>query len=251
MPEKPFSRDKRHKLVSIGWNQSSSGPQFERTKKRLQRLKLYIDDIYKSDILVSDEMRKKAKLNVYYELRSKAEARDFQRQKELLKRTIKLTNIQRKIAQQKAELILGNKKNVMRFDNLARMLTEIGLDDSFQYAGATRGMEGVHLADSDLSPKSIMRYFMQSTVSKVTDWSELAKYNAVAYFDPNVFDSSYHYHDGYEWGKIKKDVKHPVMAVQVMHWDPKVLAAFTKGMLKIVPDNPIAVFDLYGNVFFP
>jgi len=251
MPKKPFTKEQRARINSIDDSFFVSKISVPRTIKREARMDLFRDLTEGSDRFISDEMRKNPKWLLYSRLREKAEARDFQRQRELLRTTIKTTERQRKIALDKAKLILENKQNVIRLDNLARMLTEIGVGNAFSYNEVARGQKGVLSLVLSSSPRSLIRYFRSKFVNKVADWGGLAKYSAIAYFDPQIFESIGIKRLGYEWGQIRKDIKSPVLAVQVMHWDPKVLAGFTKGMLKIIPDNPIAVFDLYGNLFFP
>jgi len=55
----------------------------------------------------------------------------------------------------------------------------------------------------------------------------------------------------HEWGYIKNTPNSAVLGIQIFDPDPRTLYQFTKAMLKIRPNDPIVVFDVYGEVFFP
>jgi hypothetical protein len=51
------------------------------------------------------------------------------------------------------------------------------------------------------------------------------------------------------WGRVPKS--NSVLAVQVFHSNPDKLIELTKAMIKRRPHDPIAIFDAYGNLFYP
>ena len=50
---------------------------------------------------------------------------------------------------------------------------------------------------------------------------------------------------------LRKKESPAVLGVMILDPDPKVLLEFAKAMAKRRPNDPLVIFDLYGNVFYP
>jgi hypothetical protein len=55
----------------------------------------------------------------------------------------------------------------------------------------------------------------------------------------------------WRWGRVNDIGRHPILAFQVIDADPKALLAATRSMLKRRRNDPVAVFDIYGRLFYP
>jgi len=257
IPWKPFTPLDRHKMTSYDMNVTNYSGSKEaeqinlRTQKRMDRQDRFFKQMLGRGRYDPDPEPKgwelHPKIKKYYQLKSESERRAYLRESERLKAKLWPTQKQVEVAKEKAEVILQEQNNVIRLDNLARMLTELSLEAPFETNEIARGQKGVLKLRS--APKQITTYFIRGFATEVAQGGNFAKYNAVAYFKPVPLSYENGGHMGFKWGRLKED--HKLYAVQVMHWDPKVLAGFTKGMLKKRPNDPIAVFDLYGNRFFP
>ncbi len=178
-------------------------------------------------------------------------ARAFVTQAAKLRKRLNVDAVQRKIANRKLKLLGSQVHKVVRLDNLGRVMTELGREDSFAGKQAAKGEGGVFEYPRKSSPENNASYFYRSTAHKLTQWSELAKYDAVAYLEPSAIGKTFPGHLNWEWGNVKDIGRNPIHAVQVIHWDPNVLFQFTKGMLKKRPKDPVAILDVYGRQFFP
>jgi hypothetical protein len=192
------------------------------------------------------------------EMQAKNRAKAFANELIRLRKFIPLTKPQQQAAEQKWKLLTAQKPIVLRTDNLARALTEIGKKDAFAhhevaFVDTLWGKDNVFTYSQNRSPEDVAEAWARGEAHGITQWGGLAKFNCVIFFEKEALNPEHldYGHGNYLWGYIKDIGRNPILAVQVMHWAPKVLLQVTKTMLKRRPKDPIAIVDLYGNVFYP
>ncbi|QQR92990.1 MAG: hypothetical protein IPJ89_01965 [Candidatus Iainarchaeum archaeon] len=182
-----------------------------------------------------------------------------------MKKLIQSTPAQRASAKEKLKLLLEAKKLPLRTDSLARALTEIGKTDAFADQEAAcdeeKDMSGKKIerkvkwfVDSrNESPEDVQWHFFHTIANQITQYGGEAKYNCVVYFDEKAFDprNAYGGHLWYKWGYVRNTGKNPILGLQIMQSDPKVLLQATRAMLKRRGKDPIPIIDIYGKVFYP
>jgi hypothetical protein len=267
--KKKISRREQRELTSCdAITRDEAGRELE--MKRFRRLQNYggalraankgfSEELLKKDKVVSGKgIFKVTKLGLLADKRAEAKAKAFIKETERLRKKVKTERAQRLAAKDKLKRLKALERKIIRLDSLARMKTELGKNDPFaghESASAKRDVfnaEGKNWAKGSArkyAPAYLTEDFYRSTAHQISQWGGLAKYQAVAYFDKGSADRAYEGHAWYDWHMLKDKPK--ILAVQVMHWDPKKLMDLTKAMLKRRPKDPVAILDIYGRPFFP
>ncbi len=250
MPKRELSRQEFLRKTQFEIGKTTDEKRADLLRKRLKK---YLEEL--GSFRMTSYMPK---------IRQKERIREFQKKAEDYRQRIlkdkTITKEQKETALRKWEELIRLDYKVLRIEGLQKILQELGRKDSFQLKEAVKSRFKQKVLRSDKEPLEATEEFRKITVQDISKWGDytygpLAKYEAVVYFDPSAFELLYNYMDvKYKWGNIKEGYflrKDPVLAVQVMHPDPKKLYTFTKAMLKKRGNNPVAVLDLYGNRFFP
>lgn len=182
----------------------------------------------------------------------------YQRELEFLKTNLpKRLNVSKETIQKardKLKKITDSKVKIIRFENLGVALSKINDPKAFADSEASITSDYPFSAGSrkqlEADPKTLFNHYWHTFVDEFTHSAGSGKYTSVVFFEPSSFS-----HDGQwanqNWGTIK-DVSHnSILGIQVLHWDPKVAYLVTKAMLKRRSKDPIVIFDIYGDVFFP
>lgn len=241
-PKKPISRDRLNRFTDVDRKVDE--------EKKATRLWRFNEELKR-------KLREIKKSPKYDQAVEKAKSRLFRLEVARLRKKILSNRAQRQVAQKKIASLLSLDEEVIRVESIERVLSELGRNDSFagKNAASTKTTPGKIFYDNthDGSPERTVEYFSRSTAHRITQWGGLAKYNCLVYFEKEAFSRGHQYggHLEYDWGYIH-DLGHcPILAVQVMHWDPKVLSQVTKSMLKRRPNDPVAIVDCYGDPFYP
>lgn len=228
-----------------------------------------------------DEVHGPYSSNVVRKLKLRS-AETYKREIERLKREFlhskKPTSEQLRIVERKLEIIMSVKPNVVRFDNIARALTELhyegaftrkdnlsrGImsheheasitDNFFDFLRKTYHLNSESIKYGEDDPQSTAADIYYEVAHDITGGQSISsgikKYNSVIFFSPNAFENIKQYGVS-SWGIIRPTGKNPILGIMVLHSDPREVYAVAKAMLKIRPKDPVVIFDVYGNVFFP
>ena len=89
----------------------------------------------------------------------------------------------------------------------------------------------------------------------ITSWDlHEYSYNAIVFYNPELFQS-YGKMEAFHWGRISRPEEVPkekrVLGVMVFDPKPQTILQIAKAMAKRRPKDPLVIFDLYGNTFYP
>jgi hypothetical protein len=237
------------------------------SRAEINRLTSYWDDPFSSADTKRRHLREKRK-SLYEELTrvrngfisakgsAAAHRLAYERAAKSFRARIAITPIQREEATKKLQLLQKIAHPPLRVDLLERILSEMGKKDAFADKEAAFDKEGTtpwFVFGEKASPEDVAGHFYWTTAHQITQSGRDSKYAAVAYFDKAAFDPRHEYggHLWYKWGRIRDIGRNPIVAIQIMHADPRVLFQATKSMLKRRPRDPIPIIDIFGHVFFP
>ncbi len=138
----------------------------------------------------------------------------------------------------------------VRFENLGKVLSALANPELLN--GRELMVSNLIEFDPTRTVEETILIFYERALEKTIMGNNSMKYNCRLIIDPKYTGKDDNYTRGINnWYNIRSDKQHnPILGVQVMDPDPKVLLEFTKGMLRRTKD-PIVVLDLYGDVFFP
>ncbi|MCX6803074.1 MAG: hypothetical protein NTY48_00720 [Candidatus Diapherotrites archaeon] len=85
-----------------------------------------------------------------------------------------------------------------------------------------------------------------ASAEELTDWHQHADYDCELFFSPVNFKRHEY---GNPWGYLGKSPK--LLAMKVTSPNPQRLLDLAKAMAKRRPKDPIPIFDVYGNLYFP
>jgi hypothetical protein len=259
-PKRRFNRQDFHRVTSFDSVFFRRSPETEAISiKRLSRLEAFKQRVFPAH-----------QLNLSPEEKIERATR-FRSQTRELKKKINSTPEQRQAARRKIVSLFKAKNMVIRLDNLARVLRELGTSDAFSGTESAMRLDAAiwnggqnqlpaaafrsFRKNANLSPEELVENFFRGA-HDTTQWGGNAKYNSVTFFDPEVFTPNRNIGDvdGYmnwRWGRVNDIGRHPILAFQVIDADPKALLAATRSMLKRRRNDPVAVFDIYGRLFYP
>lgn len=190
---------------------------------------------------------------------------------------VRPTSEQLEVAKRKLGVIKSSERHVVRFDNVARALTELHYEDAFarenpscpsanssaeasivndffDYLGKTWILNSESKKYGEDSPLNTAFdiYFdvAQDFTSSQNYTHGIKKYNSVIFFESRAFRRG-GLIQGENWGYINPTGKNPILGIMVLHYDPKIVYTVAKAMLRIRLKDPVVIFDIYGNVFFP
>lgn len=176
--------------------------------------------------------------------------RDIEQLKNEFAKRISVTRTQRQSAQRCLDLIRKYDKKVLRFENLGIALSNLGRPDSFAGKESMVSDRFPLSYPENNSPASTRTRIKYDVDMLTGGFGHHRKYTSVVFFQQVAFDPEHQYGHN-NWGVIKDLGINTMLGIQVLHWDPKVVYQTAKAMLKIRPKDPVVIFDLYGNVFFP
>lgn len=137
-----------------------------------------------------------------------------------------------------------------RFENLAHVVSELSKSEMFvgKEALLSSSPAGTIPRDWPIDPTEDYRKKMFEA-ERDTNWSH-GIYDCKVVFDPTAFERNTHWNIK-GWGSVKPIGYSNVWGVQIFDPDPKKLLELAKAMAKRRPKDPLVIFDLYGNVFYP
>lgn len=175
--------------------------------------------------------------------------KDIEQLKIELAKRMNITRTQRESAQRCLDLIRKYDNKVLRFENLGIALSNLGQEKPF--AGKESFVsDRFPLSNPETLSPIATRGVASFNADRLTGGFGDYKYTSVVFFQQAAFDPE-HQHGHDNWGTIRNLGINTMLGIQVLHWDPKVVYQTAKAMLKIRPKDPVVIFDLYGNIFFP
>ena len=135
---------------------------------------------------------------------------------------------------------------MQRFDYIARAKSE--LSKKQMYAGEA-ALISDNLKKQSINPPHTQALDLIIQAEHETDWDH-SPYNCRIFFDEDAFNLRQQYAQDI-WGYIKKTEHDSVLAIQIFDPNPKALLDFAKAMAKRRLAQPLAIIDLYGNIFYP
>lgn len=158
----------------------------------------------------------------------------------------------RNIAQQKISRLFSSHEAAGRFEKISIALRRISGQQPFKGAEALRiECPQKWIRDwekqADAPATTVLR---QINLGAGATWFPKKLYNSIVFFEFDKFISRFA-NTPFDWGFLKDTTKQSVLGIMVFDPNPSKLLETAKAIAKRTPQNPIPIFDIYGNVFYP
>lgn len=136
-----------------------------------------------------------------------------------------------------------------RYDSFSNVLSQLGKASPFagkEIMLAELPTDECYSDFKQLPPLGVAK--SRANSAYILTMEDLRTYNCIVFYDRNSFvegnESSMP-----EWGTVSKTAK--PLAIQILDSDPNKLLLASKEIARLRSNDPIAIYDLYGKLFYP